>query len=155
VGAVPEVNFAGGAVDAGSMGAEQQLHLLVFIPGRRLEIEALFVEFALHVGFRQRGALVGQGGLVADERQVAGIAALAERLHGLRGRLAGADDDNVLRLSQRHSGSPGSFVTAASLLCLFGCARRCNHARTGHTVTGFRALRQPARRLRCAPDAHT
>ena len=126
--AMAELNLALGPVDFGDVCAQQELDLLVLVPGGGFEIEAFLVELAFHVGFRQRRALIRQCGFVAHDGQASVKTALAQGLNGLRGGLSGADHDDLPVPSQRHAGSPLIFVTAASLLCLMGSARRRNCA---------------------------
>ena len=61
------------------------------VVGRVPEQQAVAIERSGQVLFRQGRALIGQQSFIADERDRAGVTALAERLDRLRRSLPGAD----------------------------------------------------------------
>ena len=108
------------AINLGGVRRENNLDILVLVPGFRTEIEALLGELALHIGLGQRWALVGQGRFVRNERQLAFIATLAQRLKRLRASLSAADDDDACCACQIQNAFPSrgfdQIMTLASFL---------------------------------------
>jgi len=79
-------------IDAQHGKAQAQNDTMFRIVGRVPEEQAVTVERSGQILLRQGRALVRQRSLIADERDRAGVTALAERLHGLCRSLPGADD---------------------------------------------------------------
>ena len=92
--AIREGDGSGGTVDGGGGAAQVQVDAVVGVEGIRAERERLGVGLSLQPGLGERGAVVGQDGLGADQGDTAGPAELAEKGHGRPAGMAGAENDD-------------------------------------------------------------
>ena len=84
------------AIDRGSLGLEAQFASRLGVEILGFEHQALNDHIAGEIGLGQWRALIGRKELVAHQRDRASIAFGAQTGHGLRARLAGAENDDPL-----------------------------------------------------------
>ena len=81
-------------VDRGDARTEPRLDPRLLVELRAAQQQPVALELARQELLRQRGPVVGQVGLVADQDDGTLVALAPQRIDGLDGGVAGADDDN-------------------------------------------------------------
>ena len=93
---VAQPDAAHGRLDFLGARAELERDAFLRVERRRSQQQAFARKLAGKILFRQRRPLIRRIGLVAEQCDRASKALLAQRLNGLRGRLAAADDHEML-----------------------------------------------------------
>ena len=100
--AVGQPHLPRAALETGHGLAKMQSDFLVSVERRLAQLQAIDRQSARQVLLGERGALVGQPGLLAEHRDRAAIAATPERLDELRGGLSRAHDHYIAKIRHRH-----------------------------------------------------
>jgi hypothetical protein len=100
--AVRQPDLPRAALETGHGLAKVQIDFLFSVERRLAQLQAIDRQSARQVLLGERGALVGQPGLLAEDRDRAAIAATPQCLDELRCGLSGAHDHHIAQIRHRH-----------------------------------------------------
>ena len=100
--AVRQPDLPRAALETGHGLAKVQIDFLFSVERRLAQLQAIDRQSARQVLLGERGALVGQPGLLAEDRDRAAIAATPQCLDELRCGLSGAHDHHIAKIRHRH-----------------------------------------------------